>query len=183
MSAFGLKPTFTDGEGYRRWRQQWRALYRRISADIRANKQRTKDAQRAGDGHGAQKHLHMQRVMAHKAMGLLQEARDRWMRLKAMRQQIVEQMAGFPLIIRDCRTVDFHFNKGSLEYPDLPTWVCKTKGRSFYLHHMTANCPWSTREVPEGSTRGMLRFRNCDLMIDAKGEATINSSEVITKAA
>jgi len=176
MSAFAMKPTFSDQAGYRRWKQQWRALYHQISATIRRDKVNAKNAQRRGEGKSQQRQLNYQQAMAFKLMGLLQEARARWQRIITMQQQIAEQMASFPLTISDCRVVDFHFNRGSNEMPFLPKWVIKTKGKSYYIHHITAQCAWTTREIPEGSTKGMLRFRNCDLYISAEGEATITTS-------
>jgi hypothetical protein len=121
--------------------------------------------------------------MAFKLMGLLQEAKDRWKRIQSMHAQIAEQMSNFPLVLEDCASVDFHFNKGHNEFPFLPLWVCKTKGKSYYIHHMTADCPWTTRETPEGSTKGMLRFRKCSLHIDENGEATVLASQVCMKTA
>jgi hypothetical protein len=76
------------------------------------------------------------------------------------------------IILENCRTVDFHFNKGSLGNPDIPMWVIKAKGTSHYVSHVNAEVPWSTRETPEGSTQGMLRFRNCNVSI-VDGEARI----------
>jgi len=173
MSAFSMKPQFSDLNGYRKWRHQWRVIHREVSADIRRAKYKVKAAQREGAGGALQKQLHIQRAMSFKLMGLLQEAKERWTRLLAVRQQIAEQMATFPLIIEDCRMVDFHYNKGSTQNPDLPMWVIRVRGKTFYVYHITADCPWSTRETPEGSTRGMLRFRNCNLYINAEGEAMI----------
>ncbi|CAM6055296.1 unnamed protein product [Sphagnum tenellum] len=174
MSAFSMKPQFSDLTGYKKWRHQWRVIQKEVSTDIRRAKYKVKAAQREGTGGALQKQLHIQRAMGFKLMGLLQEAKERWARLLAVRQQIAEQMASFPLTMEDCRMIDFHYNKGSDQNPDLPRWVVKTKGKTFYVKHITANCPWSTRETPEGSTKGMLRFRNCNLHINAEGEAIIS---------
>lgn len=65
-----------------------------------------------------------------------------------------------------CRTIDFHFNKGHLQDPSIPMWVVKTKGQSFYVNHVESNATWTTRETPEGSTKGSIRFKNCFLKIE-----------------
>lgn len=65
-----------------------------------------------------------------------------------------------------CRTIDFHFNKGHLQDPTIPMWVVKAKGKSFYVDHVEANAAWTTRETPEASTKGSLRFKNCFLKIE-----------------
>ena len=175
MSAYSMKPVFSDLDGYRRWKTQWKMLYKGISTDIHHFKRQVKNAQRKGTQGSLQKQLRYKQVMASKAMTLLQEARDRWKRLMDMRHQISEQMATFPLIIDDCRTIDFHYNKGSNIFPELPKWVLRTKGKTFYVHHIDAQCSWTTRELMDGSTKGMLRFRNCRLIIDEKGEAKIEN--------
>ena len=170
-----MKPVFVDIDGYRRWKHQWRALYLQLSTTILRNKHKVKAAQRIGEAGKLQKQLRYQQVMAYKLHGLLNEARARWQRIMIMKKDIAEQMASFPLILEDCRTVDFHYNRGANEFAFLPMWVVKTKGKSFYVHHITADCPWTTRETPEGSTRGMLRFRNCSVSISPEGEAMIKN--------
>lgn len=178
MSAFGLKPKFSDYASYQVWRTQWRGLYAEITVDIRSAKRGLKAVQRAAGGALLHKPLRYQRAMARKLMGLRDEADMRWRRIRTMRQQIAAQMARCPLVIGDCATVDFHFNRGHTEFPDLPMWIVKAKGQTYYVHHLTATCAWSTREVPSGSTRGMLRFRHCDLRIDRSGEARISDKPV-----
>lgn len=170
MSAFAMKPTFKDEAGYRRWRDNWRRLFHRVSADIRAAKRRAKDAQRNGDGK-AQRDLRHHRAMGTKLMGLLADGKARRERIAGIRRQIQEQSSQFPVTFLLCDTVDFHFNKACLEWPDLPSWTIKTKGRSFYVQHVEAHVGWSTREVPDGSTKGMIRFRRCALTIDEAGVA------------
>jgi hypothetical protein len=75
-----------------------------------------------------------------------------------------------------CRTIDFHFNKGNLQDPTIPMWVVKTKGKSFYVDHVESNATWSTRETPEGYTKGSLRFKNCFLKIE-DNVATISQTD------
>jgi len=173
MSAYAMKPTFADRDGYRRWLDQWRIVYKDLSQAIRRAKHAAKATQREGNGSSRQRELHFQRAMGRKMMGLLGEARARWDRIRGIRRQIAEQMDSFPLVFEDCATIDFHFNRGHLEMPDLPMWVVKAKGRSFYVNHVNAEAPWSTRETPRGSTKGMIRFRRCRLAIDREGVATI----------
>jgi hypothetical protein len=183
MSAYAMKPRFTDYAGYQVWRGQWRDLYTGLTADIRRAKAGLKAAQRSGGGAALHKPLRYQRAMAYKAMSLLGEADQRWRRIRAMRQQIAAQMARFPLDVADCATVDFHFNRGHNEFSELPMWIVKAKGQSYHVHHLTATCAWSTREVPAGSTKGMLRFRHCHLHIDRNGEARLTEAAEVTAQA
>ena len=75
-----------------------------------------------------------------------------------------------------CRSIEFHFNRGHLQDASIPMWVLKTKGQTFYIHHLDANAPWSTRENPDHpSTKGSLRFRNAYLTINDDGTAVITS--------
>lgn len=175
MSVVGLKPTFTDREGWRGWKAAWRVVYARLTVDIRAKRKALVLAQRQGDPDAPRKQrdLHFTRAMARKMLDVRLDALARLKRMEEMEQQIADQMASFPLVLEDCKTVDFHFNKGSNEWPQLPMWVVKAKGRTFYVHHVTATVPWSTRETPDGSTRGMIRFRAATLRLTAEGEAVI----------
>ncbi len=170
-----MKPTFGDLAGYRHWRDQWRALYRRISASITEQKASVRCLHHAGSPKApkAHKNLHYERVIARKLMMLLAEANQRRDRIRAMHDQIAAQNARFPLTLNGCRYIDFHYNRIANEFSEMPIWVVKTKGQTFYLRHVTANAPWSTHEKSEGSTKGMMRFRNCSLRIDANGEAAI----------
>jgi hypothetical protein len=77
---------------------------------------------------------------------------------------------------KECRTIDFHFNKGNLADPSIPMWVVKAKGQTFYVNHVEANAKWKTRETPDSSTKGSLRFKNCTLIIE-DGIATINQND------
>lgn len=77
-----------------------------------------------------------------------------------------------------CRNIDFHFNKGSIGNPDIPKWVIKAKGQTHYIHHIDANVAWSTRELAEGSTLGMIRFKRAHVVIDENGVATLTEPEL-----
>ena len=184
MSANAMKPTFPDRDGYLRWRAEWRVAYKHLSAQIRENQKRAASAARHGDTSEAarlQRELVYQRVMASKMMMLMGEAKDRRDRILSMHRQLAEQNASFPLVLEDCRLIDFHFNKGSLEFDFLPMWVLKTKGKSYYVNHIDAQVPWSTRELPEGSTRGMIRLRNSDITISEDGTATLTPARAKLK--
>lgn len=176
-SAFGLKPNFTTHREWRVWRRAWASVYARLAGDLRAQKQAVKAAQKTLDEGAAkrQKALHQTSVVARKMMTLLDEGRARMRRIEEMERQIATQMASFPLVFADCDTVDAHFNRGSNEFRQLPMWVVKAKGRTFYVNHITSDAPWSTRERPDASTRGMLRFRRVRLELTADGEAIIAS--------
>jgi hypothetical protein len=55
-------------------------------------------------------------------------------------------------------------------------WVIKAKGQTYYVNHVDANCPWSTKETPDNpATKGSLKFKNCSLSIDENNIATINN--------
>jgi hypothetical protein len=177
MSVIGMTPTFTDVEGWKTWRAAWRVTKRRIDDDIRLKRKRLVQAQKASDPASSkmQRDLHYTRVMARKMLDLLEDGRNRIKRIFEMERQIADQMATFPMVIQDCKTIDFHYNKGSTTFPSLPMWVVKAKGKSFYVHHVTANVPWSTRETPDGSTRGMIRIRDASLRLTPEGEAIIEA--------
>jgi hypothetical protein len=176
-SAFGLKPAFTDREGYCAWRKAWRSVYRDLSVDIRRRKRAVKALQRADAPSCAmQKALRHDSVVAWKMNSLLAEAKARWKRIRRMHTDLAEQRATFPVEIPDCPVIDFHYNRGSNEFGFLPRWVVKTKGRSFYVDHVTANVPWTTRELDTGATRGTIRLRKANLQITKDGEAVINAA-------
>ena len=176
MSAMAMKPTFTDKEGYLRWKAQWKTVYKQLSADIRRAKCEAANAARTGSPEAPklQRDLALMQAMGHKMMSVLEEGKLRRDRILEMHKQLAEQNALFPLDLGKCRTIDFHFNKGSLEFPFLPMWTVKAQGKTFYIHHLDSNVPFSTRELPEGSTRGMIRFRNCNLLIDSEGTAILS---------
>jgi hypothetical protein len=68
----------------------------------------------------------------------------------------------------------FHFNKKHLEDPTIPMWVVKSHGVTFYVNHVSAEIPWSTKETPDNDhTKGSLKFKQCKLSIDDENCATI----------
>jgi hypothetical protein len=203
MSVNGLKPTFTDINGYKEWRKQFNNVYQELARRIRQQKKALRTAQQrysntavaAGPiarvhnqvvAHSAN-HTAMMREMekrksmtvnAYKLCTLLDEAKKRMAGITQMKKDMNTHLAQFPIRIEECDRVDFHFNKKHLEYSWIPMWVLKTKGKTFYVHHVNALCPWTTRETPENdATKGSIRLRNCSLEIDAEGVATLKAIE------
>ena len=82
----------------------------------------------------------------------------------------------------DKRTdIIFHFNKMHLQDPSIPMWVIKAKGQTYYVDHldMDSGIGFSTKETPDNPhTKGSLKFKNVDVVIDDANEATINASIV-----
>lgn len=71
----------------------------------------------------------------------------------------------------------FHFNKAHLFDSRIAPWVIKTKGITYYVKHVDVNAPFSTKETPDNPhTKGSLKFRNIDIVIDNE-IATISPSE------
>lgn len=74
----------------------------------------------------------------------------------------------------NCSDVVFHFNKKHLEDSTLPMWILKTKGETYYVNHVTALAPWSTKETPDNPhTKGSIKIRNVILDINERNEATL----------
>ena len=175
MSAYGLKPAFKNKEEYKAWRKQWAGLYKELSESIRKLKHTTKAAQRNGEAGELQNELRQERIMAHKAMTLLEEAKMRWQHIRDMERGINEQFEQYPLVIEEAKNLEFHFNKKHLEFPDkIPMWVVKAKGKTYYVSHVDCETPWTTRENPDHpSTKGSIRIKRGSLSIDVDGNARI----------
>ena len=61
-------------------------------------------------------------------------------------------------------------------------WVIKTHGESFYVHHVTSELAWSTKETPNNShTKGSIKFKECLLTIDPENNATISTLSIFDK--
>lgn len=189
MSVHGMKPSFKDREGYLAWRKEWTDLYSLTSSRKRSLKIQVKNLQRQFEENGesymtnphwealtnAQNELRMQRIMGRKLMTVLDEAKIRRDKIIAMHQGIKEQNSSFPLEISDARNIDFHFNKISLEFPFMPMWTLKAKGKSYYINHIDCVAPWTTRETPDNpTTKGSLRIRKGNITINEEGHATIS---------
>lgn len=81
------------------------------------------------------------------------------------------------LQLEGCRELVFHFNKASITDPTVPSWVVKAKGQTYYVKHVTSNAPWSTKETPDNThTKGAIKFKNVDLIIDDDNCAEINDA-------
>lgn len=55
-----------------------------------------------------------------------------------------------------------HFNKKHLEDPNIPMWVLKLKGETYYVNHVDVEpgVGFSTKESPSNpSTKGSLKFK------------------------
>ncbi len=58
-------------------------------------------------------------------------------------------------------------------------WVLKIKGQTYYVQHVTANVPFSTKETPNNShTKGSIKFKNVNVVIDEDNNATISASVI-----
>ena len=76
-----------------------------------------------------------------------------------------------------CSEVVFHFNKGHIQDPTIPMWVLKAKGKSYYVHHVDCEVPWSTKETPDNPhTKGAIKVKNVLLEIDDNNHALIKKS-------
>jgi hypothetical protein len=172
MSVNALKPNFTDREGYLAWRKSWRLVYRELSRRILVRKEEVAELQRQylPEAPKGQRELHLMRRDATKMMTLLDEAKLRRDRIIDMARQIAEQP--FPLEMVADR-IDFYFNKGSIEFQMLPPWIVKAKGRIFYVQDFISEIGFSTKNKPDGPTRGLLRFRKGKLLIDDQGVARL----------
>jgi len=54
------------------------------------------------------------------------------------------------------------------------------KGQTFYVNHVDANLPWTTKETPDNvRTKGAIKFRDCLVTI---GEDNCANIQVLTKA-
>ena len=64
-------------------------------------------------------------------------------------------------IFDNIKEVIFHFNKGHLTNPEIPMWVLKIKGETYYVNHVECNVSWSTKETPNNDkTKGSIKIKN-----------------------
>jgi hypothetical protein len=57
-------------------------------------------------------------------------------------------------------TIVFHFNKKHLQDATIPMWVIKHKGKTHYVHHVTSEVGFSTKETPDNPhTKGSIKFK------------------------
>lgn len=60
----------------------------------------------------------------------------------------------------------FHFNKEHLLNTQIPPWVIKAKGETYYVNHVDCNTYWSTKETPDNPhTKGSIKVKNVDIRI------------------
>ena len=169
------KPEINTWNDYKKWREIWRRGIKQLSADIAKSKKKLKIMQRANEEHRKfQSVLAYKQIMAKKMHQLLVEVRaDGYARLESERE-LEKELATYPIEFPKCREIIFHYNIGSNKNPKIPRWVLKAKGRSFYVHHVsTDGVKWSTKETPDKSTKGSIRFKNVGLVINKDAEATI----------
>lgn len=68
----------------------------------------------------------------------------------------------------------FHFNKAHFQNPEIPMWILKIKGETYYVEHVDCNAPWSTKETPDNpATKGSLKIKNVDVTIDENNNAWV----------
>ena len=61
-------------------------------------------------------------------------------------------------------------------------WCIKSHGVTFYVNHVTAELPWTTKETPDNqSTKGSIKFKNCKLSIDRDNNATLSKLGLLDK--
>ena len=69
-----------------------------------------------------------------------------------------------------------------MEDSTIPMWVLKTHGETFYVDHVDAEMPWSTKETPDNShTKGSLKFKEALLQIDDSNSARLTPLTVFDK--
>ena len=61
-------------------------------------------------------------------------------------------------------------------------WVLKTHGETYYVNHVEADMPWTTKETPDNShTKGSIKFKEVLLQIDAENCARLSKLTVFDK--
>lgn len=61
-------------------------------------------------------------------------------------------------------------------------WKLAFHGETFYVNHVTASIPWSTKETPDNyHTKGSIKFRECLLTINDDNEASIDTLSIFDK--
>lgn len=73
-----------------------------------------------------------------------------------------------------CKEMVFHFNKAHIADPNIPMWVVKAKGETFYVNHVECTVPWSTKETSDNPhTKGSIKIKHCLLTIQDDNTAVI----------
>ena len=61
-------------------------------------------------------------------------------------------------------------------------WVLKTHGETFYVNHVDAKVPWSTKETEDNPhTKGSIKFKNVLLTIDEDNCSTLSELTIFDK--
>jgi len=61
-------------------------------------------------------------------------------------------------------------------------WVLKFHGETYYVNHVDAQVPWSTKETPDNpSTKGSIKFKNALVTINDENEATLTTLTIYDK--
>ena len=61
-------------------------------------------------------------------------------------------------------------------------WVIKTAGETFYVNHVDADLPWSTKETEDNPhTKGSLKFKEVLLTIDENNNAKLSKLTIFDK--
>lgn len=74
-------------------------------------------------------------------------------------------------VITEKERIVFHFNKKHLEDPEIPMWVVKCKGETYYINHLESSIGFSTKETPlNPTTKGSLMFRGKLSIVEQDGQ-------------
>lgn len=74
----------------------------------------------------------------------------------------------------------FHFNKKHLEDSNIPMWVIKCKGQTYYVNHVNVepNVGFTTKETPDSSTKGSLKFKGILNLSNEDNKIIANISKI-----
>lgn len=67
----------------------------------------------------------------------------------------------------------FHFNKAHNKDKNIPPWVVKAKGKTYYVNHLDSEVGFKTKETPDNShTKGSLQFKGILEIVEENNERT-----------
>jgi hypothetical protein len=85
--------------------------------------------------------------------------------------EILTQPANYILAPTFDRNIVFHFNKMHLQDPNIPMWVVKSKGQTYYVHHLDSKIGFSTKETPDNpSVKGSLKFKGTISIVESNNQ-------------
>ena len=65
----------------------------------------------------------------------------------------------------------FHFNKASIGNPEIPPWVFKVDGTTYYVDHAVFEVGFSTKETPNNPhTKGSLKTKGYFVLREEDGK-------------